>query len=250
MAQRAQPDPDNNTPPADPLPKVVREPFRRLSAQVTRLHWRWQLFHQLYVTGPRRIALLNEMAGGFFHETQLVMRDDLILAMARLLDRSRGALSLHRLLKLVKQTRAHGLVPELMVELARIEELAAPLIALRDTQIAHLEYGALPESVRPALPGIRPDLIDGVLASIANLMNTIQVELAGSRTAYAAVSSLSDADTLIAKLRRAADWKDLAGDFLAQKERLKIDRYHDLEKSRDWYPLFHWTITGRRDANG
>jgi hypothetical protein len=217
-----------------------------------RLHWRWQLFHQLYVTGPRRIALLNEMAGGFFHETQLVMRDDIIVAIARLLDRSRGALSLHRLLALVKRTRAHVLVPDLVGELERIEKLAAPLIALRDTQIAHLEYEPPPESVRPVLPGIGPGLIDEVLASIANLMNTIHAELdpAKARTAYAGISSLSDADTLIAKLRTAADWKDLAGDFLAQKERLKSDRYHDLEKSRDWYPLFHWTITGRRDTNG
>ena len=224
---------------------AIQAPFRTLSNRVTQLHWRWQLFNQLYVTGQRRIDLLNEIAGGFFHEIQWIMRDDLVLSTARLLDRNRDTLSLFRLLELLGQTTAHRLIPGLRVELEAIEGKAGPFLALRDTKIAHLEY----EPRRPKvdellLPGIGPDLIDEVLWRIANFMNTIQSELEGGTTAYAAVSSLSDGDTLIHGLRKAADWKDIVRevsavvgqrDIFAQHERLKKDRYHDIEKSRDWY---------------
>src|SRR3954462_5944216 len=78
---------------------AIQVPFRALSNRVTQLHWRWQLFHQLYVTGQRRVELLNESAGGFFHELQWIMRDELVLSTARLLDRNRDSLSLFRLLE-------------------------------------------------------------------------------------------------------------------------------------------------------
>jgi len=84
VAQRAQPETDEKP---DPIPEPLRRPFRSLQNRVTRLHLRWMFFHQLFATGPRRVALLNESAGGLFSELQQIMLDDLVLATARLLDR-------------------------------------------------------------------------------------------------------------------------------------------------------------------
>src|ERR1700691_2679313 len=71
--------------------------YHALSNEVTWLHVKWKQYMILFDDSPERIASLNGIAGFFFRVIQDVLWDDVVLHLARLLDRKRKNLTLSRL---------------------------------------------------------------------------------------------------------------------------------------------------------
>jgi len=226
------------------MPKQVREPFGALWGELTRIHFRWKLWKQLYGTGQRRVDLLNEMAQGYFYQLQFLMLDDVVLSVARLMDpaRSKGDenMTLRLLLERVEAPAVEPAGPkaaksELETLLEIIDKLGKPLRKHRHKRIAHADYQHHAAVVGSVLPGISIAMINDVLKALAKFMNTVQTKYEDGITAYAAVDSLSDGDSLIRSLQKAADWKDLIKDPLERRDRIANSRYSDIEEYQgDW----------------
>lgn len=68
------------------MPPQVKEVFEFLKNEVTWLYARWIVFEQLYRKSDLRLELLNEAGSSFFRMLQLMMYDDMQLALAKLTD--------------------------------------------------------------------------------------------------------------------------------------------------------------------
>lgn len=217
------------------IPDPVREPFQALWSEVVRLHWRWELFKQLFVSGPRRVELLNEVAAQFFGELQFVWIDNVVLGLARLLDLARSGkrqvenLSLSLLVERVSALGVHSIEPELEKHLQLLQDRGGPFVKHRHKRIAHtdLEHRLAVEG--SSLPNLTPNLIGETLEAIVELMNKVEGHLARSQTAYPLVTSDSgsDAGTLVFALRKAVDWDDLVEEGVIGEERLFAHRFLD-----------------------
>lgn len=222
----------------DKIPAPVREPFGALWGELTRIHFRWKLWKQLYGTGQRRVDLLNETAMGYFYQMQFVTLDDVVLATARLMDPARSSrgdenMTLRLLQERVQAAGGQAIKDKLETSLVTIDGLAEPLRKHRHKRIAHADYQHHPAVFGSVLPGISIAVIDDVLEALAEFMNAVQRQFDGGITIYKAVDSLSDGDSLIWSLRKAADWDDLVGDHIASAQRLAKDRYNDIHKYED-----------------
>src|SRR5687767_7757030 len=90
---------------SQPISPYVEELYEFLKNEVTWLHARWVIFEQLYRRGDLRLNLLNEAGPSFFHLLQLIMYDDIQLALAKLTDDRRDTASL---LQLQKRLDSHA----------------------------------------------------------------------------------------------------------------------------------------------
>jgi hypothetical protein len=113
------------------------EVYHGLWCEAVWLHAKWALYRQLYAHSPDRYAFLQKVAGHFFKVVEDVMCDDVLLHLMRLIDRSKGTLTLSRLPKLViSQPRLASELKKLIQAAEKACESAAK--ASRDNRIAHM----------------------------------------------------------------------------------------------------------------
>lgn len=100
------------------------------------LHVKWDQYLLLYGHSRERVDLLNQAGSHIFWVVQEAMHDDILVHVARLVDRRRDTLSLHRLPRLVP----NGLCAEVtaLIEAAACASQSAK--AARDQRIAHTNF--------------------------------------------------------------------------------------------------------------
>ena len=216
---------------SEKMADFVGGPFRALVPEVMDLHVRWQVFRQLYVSGDRKVELLNEVAPSFFALDQRIWFDAVVLGVARLLDDDRDTVSLGLLVRRVESGGPHEIVDDLKTRLLRLRELSAAILKYRDARLAHLAIAQHPTLGELELPPIQIANVDEVLKGISGLMNAVQVRYNDGSTADGATFLESDGNTLLWGLRKAANWDDLFPDPMDRHTRLLSDRYSDLNKS-------------------
>lgn len=192
------------------LPPRLSEPFLDIHNEVIWLHTKWKLFCDLYYKSKKRIKLLNHSAEFFFGTLQGVLIDDVILGLARLVDRTRNTLTLEVLIKSIELGKHPKLEAKLREALISIQSEMANFLEIRDNRIAHLNREVATRGANSGvLPGISYDDIERVLLEIRNFLNAISLYFSEEETLYEHVLSTSDADTLLYTLRKAAGY-DLA----------------------------------------
>ena len=86
--------------------------LHRLVGECTRLHWKWADYVELYGKSPERIELLNRASASFFRLVQDTLWEDILLHIARLVDRETSAgkenLTLRRIAGLVGSVPSSG----------------------------------------------------------------------------------------------------------------------------------------------
>lgn len=158
--------------------------LHRLVGECTRLHWKWGDYVELYGKSPERIELLNRASGSFFRLVQDTLWEDILLHIARLVDRETSAgrenLTLRRIADLVAP-EAHGEVDRLLAECLRECDFA------RDWRMRHLAHRdlslALGTGAKPLAPASRA-AVRTALDSITKLLNAVESHYLKSELAF------------------------------------------------------------------
>jgi len=214
------------------MPKAATRPFKALDGQFLGLCFRWMVFKQLYVSGEKRIALMNEKAPGFLAHLQLVWLDGVVLGVTRLLDpaQMRGRLNLtfeqmvHRL-----EGEEQDYLNALSKSLGELGERCRPFRMHRNKRIAHSDYNALTSVGNYPFPALPPEQIDAMLKAMEDFMNLVRNRYDLGNMAYTGVQGApgADGDALLWSLAKAAAWDDQYPNVMENAQRLRETRYHD-----------------------
>ena len=193
--------------------------FHQLFHECAWLHMKWSEFRALYATSETRIALLNRAAGGFFRIVQIVMREGILLHLARLTDPpSSGGkpnLTLRRLPPLVEDASARlevqQLVDEAVAACAFAKQWRNRHIAHRDLDL-HLGTGADP------LPVAEERSVDLAVTAVSASIEWFYANYLDSGLSFLLLSRPSDAESLLYTIREGLEAE------AARRERLRSGR--------------------------
>jgi hypothetical protein len=73
--------------------------FETLQLELTYAHILWRTYNELFTGSPGTVALLNQTAGSFFGLVQDMLVNEMVLALSRLGDETKGTLTFRTLLK-------------------------------------------------------------------------------------------------------------------------------------------------------
>jgi hypothetical protein len=172
--------------------------YYQLFNECASLHVKWHEFVTLYGTTEDEVTLLNSAAPRFFPMVEDVLWEDIVLHIARLLDRNRGTLSLERLPKLV----ASEIQIETQAAVAHLREQAQFAIAWRNNHIGHRN---LESAIGPAdaqvVPAVSLAEVDAAIGGVDAVLNILEEHYCQS--APIAYSYVSADGALLLKVLRA-----------------------------------------------
>jgi len=194
------------------LPEEIRELFKSRWQEVVRLHVRWIMLRQLFDGSSENARILKHTGSFFFVTVRATFFDSIVLAIARLTDRSRTGgrenASLAMLSERVRELRNDPLAESLDKILSEIETLAQPLRGLRNRVLAHSDLATALKNEPD--PGIAATTLDQILEKIRRFMNLIEGHYSKSKshTFYDKPALSNDARTLLHYLKDALAQED------------------------------------------
>ncbi len=190
-----------------PMPQGLANIYKNLDREVSSLHAKWKIFHQLYVTSEERVKFFSEIAPDFFGVIQHVLRDDIFLSISRLTDPLKSAgkenLTLVRLLENLNPIDDPQFYQNIEVSVKKIESYCQPFREWRKRRIAHSDLATVLEYHPDPLPGISGEMIEGALQRISALLNQILGHYESAETIYTEVILRGDANDVVFLLEQA-----------------------------------------------
>lgn len=194
------------------FPPGKGELFYQLYNDVSSLHFHWKNYRSLFGTSPERIDLLNWSAPTFFAFLDDILRDDIILRIARLTDPAQTAgrdnLSLARLIDELSSYVEPDFVEELEFKLEALRTYCEPIRQLGTRTLVHEDLAAALTYHPEPLPGVSGAFIEGAVGQISHLMNDIEGKFRDSPTAYGGIDAAGNAESLIFALERAREYEE------------------------------------------
>jgi len=183
--------------------------YTELDNEVSWLHAKYAIFHQLYATSEERIALLSDTAPSFFRIIHNVLIDDIVLTLGRLTDppesRAQRNLCVRQLLVAAQGLSDNSLLQALTTGIDKLDEACAPFRVARNKRIAHADLETtLARASRP-LPPVTLEGIEKSLALLRSLLNQVIGHFESAETAYEHVILRGDGDTVAFYLQAARD---------------------------------------------
>jgi hypothetical protein len=206
------------------IPPEIDEIYHPLVNQVSHVHVQWNIFRQLYVSGPETFALLKWSANGFFGVVQHTLASEILLTISRLTDakqtgtgkRARDNLSLDRLVDRIDQQQFPALKDEMCKRLVAARHTCAFARDVRNKLLAHSDLATSLRDRAAVAAQTTTTNIDAALRSIAHVLNAIPGHFDNSGVAYAVASMSTDGHTLLNRLRAAKAYlESLADQFSA-----------------------------------
>jgi hypothetical protein len=181
--------------------------YKNLDQEVSSLHAKWKIYHQLYLTSEQRIKFFGEIAPSFFGIIQHVLRDDIFLSICRLTDPLKIAgkenLTLARLLENLNPVDDLLFYQSVEASLKSIESSCRPFREWRKRRIAHSDLATALEYHPDPLPGISQKAIEDALQMIAALLNQVLGHYEYAETVYSEVFLQRDANDVVLLLEQA-----------------------------------------------
>ncbi len=180
-----------------------------LDDEVAWLNQKWLEFQSLYTKGQKRVDVLNETAPHFFCMIQEVLRDDILLHIARLVENSKDGSNNRNtnltfpILKGKISDESLGKEVNRLIDKA-IEE-AEFAVSWRNKRLAHIDYSHALRKVAQ-LQDIDEGQIATVLKTFGSILNLLQVHFLDTPTAYEHSISPYDAEALLSCLAVAAEY--------------------------------------------
>lgn len=166
-------------------------------------------YKKLFISGQKRIDLLNEIAPGFFRDIQIMFWDEMTISVARLLDphiqRSNKNLSLKILLKLAKDHQ-WSFEPELIELIDKAQKKADRVITRRMKLTAHRDLPTAMGDVE--LDNIGIDEIEETISLAGQALNIVYLNLTDATWSWDLVTG-HDAGELVHYLKLAVIYKEL-----------------------------------------
>ncbi len=200
--------------------------YHELHNEVVWLHAKWLEYRKLYAKSEKRIALLNETAAFFFFTIEAVLRENILLHIARLTDPpEQGRFKNLTLLRLPKLVADKALADDLQKLVT--ESLVRCKFArdLRDKRIAHIDFSIAinPEETSKRLPGVNRQKIGDALASFRQIMNKLNEAFCQSTFGFDHFITRSGADALVCHLAEGVRSDKRRRDRLRQGKLLHED---------------------------
>ncbi|MBA3239668.1 MAG: hypothetical protein H0T60_00390 [Acidobacteria bacterium] len=196
------------------IPIEIEPIYIALVTDVERLHVKWNMYCQLYVSGEEIVDLLNSSAGGFFGVCQDIWGGDIISTISRLTDpgqmgrgkNKKDNLSLEKLVKSIDGVK----FPELKDEIGRLltdsESKCRSIRMFRHKCLGHNDLSTRLQGKANPLPVPTREEVEDALESIREVMNSIPRFFGNSHLAtvnYGCTSPPYDGKALIARLLEA-----------------------------------------------
>lgn len=162
--------------------------FDRIKQELNQIHYRWNLFRQMFGTNPTRIELINKTSSNFFVEFQWLVIDYMVMSLSKLTDRARmrgnDNLSYHYLIEKVRESGSGDLAYELQAELDELTVACEKFREIRNKRVAHNDLVVALDGDDSPLPGVSRADIEQALVHARDLMNKVELYFNDSQTLY------------------------------------------------------------------
>ena len=207
------------------IPANIEPVYGRLDYDLTRL-WSWyRMLFDLYGESELRLRLLNEAAPAFFGELQTLLRNEIVLGVARLTDMpSRGSskrLVLGSIVGALDETQTAEIGSELDAALTPIIETAAPIRRYRHEVLAHRNMAVALGSRDDPVQEFTYSDIRCVLDLAGGLLNVVAKKYLGHTVMYSGlIENLNGIPALVQRLKIAQHYRTAV--FEDHEEFLKL----------------------------
>lgn len=173
--------------------------YHALSNELAWLYLKWNEYVVLYGTKPSRIDLMNRAAAGYFGSMEQIMREDILLHIARMTDRpgkgKNSNLTIHLLPALTRRDKnLHSRVNELIGIVKTKTEFAREW---RHKRIAHRDLDrAISDKAVPLKSSSRAKIKEA-LNALSDVLNALNLSYSGSITGYEFIYNPSGSETLL-----------------------------------------------------
>ncbi|MEY8241938.1 MAG: hypothetical protein RPS99_00180 [Gammaproteobacteria bacterium] len=163
----------------------------RLIDEVVELHYRWDMYKEVFFGGKEQTDLLNKSGSNFFYYTQHLMLDKIALMFSKLTDPNKQGkfenLSLKQVHVYASDRGELEFVAELKGKFGALIEACEKFRSLRNKRIAHgdLEH-SLGIAEKP-LPGISIKYVEHALQILRKYMDLVELHYSNSQTGYACI---------------------------------------------------------------
>ncbi len=167
---------------------------------------KWKIYKQIYGRDEETVELINEIAPGCFKIFQDALLNDVIMTLARLVDKSSTSntknLTLSRLLEIIQQEgNDEILIVRLKEKYKKIEEMTTVIKAERNKRIGHNDLKSI-RSNFVNLVSVSRSNINEIFDDIYDFMNTILSHFEGADQLYELFGLGDDGDMLINHLQK------------------------------------------------
>jgi hypothetical protein len=193
------------------MPRDVSKTHDKLRREVVVLYTKWQWFKTFYCKDDEIVQLLDSAASLFFQMWREMLRDEIIITVCRLTDSATtkvkyGArkknLTIKCLAEIIPGTDG-ALQKSLRSLLTSVDILCKPFREHRNLRIAHCDVEARLKRSVSLLPSIGLNEVDQALASIAAVLNAVEVHYCSNQHSYEeGVHGPGNAEDLIEFIRR------------------------------------------------
>jgi hypothetical protein len=198
------------------VPSAIAPVYDELRSEITWLHGRWLTYRELFAESPRRIELLNEVAGTFFYIIQEVLLDEVQVCLSKLTDPATSGkhenLSLEQL---QAKLEGHGdsvLATKCRAILDTIHIQCQAFRVRRHKELAHLDLPTALKQLPNPLPGVSRQMIEDALRSVRDFMNAIEMHYNDSEWGYEDFILNDGSFALLATLRAGLRYEELVQD--------------------------------------
>lgn len=162
--------------------------FRKLQNEALELHYRWDMYNEIYAGDKKQFEILNSCGSNFFYYVQHLMLDHTSLTFSKLTDPDTQAgnenLSLQQIHKLVAKNGDNELVKELEILFDTLKSACEKFRLLRNKRIAHLDLNHAMKTTKEALPGISRAYVENALKILREYLDKIELFYKKSTTGY------------------------------------------------------------------
>lgn len=190
--------------------------YDALWEDVAQLHLKWKQYKSLYTTSPERRQLLDRIAAHFFIVIEVVLRDDIILHLARLTDPARSNRRKHRHLSLDSlppllladegAKSVHKEVSRLITAVKRQSRWARDwrnqYLAHRDLSVAIAQRKGM-----ESLPRIRLEDMEAAFDAVSAVFNKIAAHYWNGAVRFELFHAPADAELLLQRLQALTETK-------------------------------------------
>lgn len=222
------------------MPESIEKIFDEIKNEVFWLHAQWKIYRQLFAHSAKRADLLNKCARVFFltiHETLL---DEIQLSLGKLTDPARtgrhenlSLLQLQERMENLGDQQLSSQLNEILVELCGDRNnpdnpgKCEPIRTRRNKRLAHFDLNTSLQLDEEPLPGVSRQMIEDVLSLVRRYMTTIGIRLCQTETNYEPVMAGEDGEALVACLKDALDFSELAKRQRKGRNELRSGKWND-----------------------
>jgi AbiU2 len=160
--------------------------YRALYSEVSRLHGQWGMAKQLFGESQGNIEILNRTAPSFFAAMRILMVRDTILAIAKLIDSPKSCgednLTIRQLPDLIRSIDGRSVDIKVIKE--QVLAVGSFTKNWRNKELAHKDLQRALNIVSTSELKATEQEIDGAIAALANIINTISESLLGYTTRF------------------------------------------------------------------